>query len=229
MTRREGDNAGGESKQARVVCIVDDETEEYDEECGLGRGGWDGRWDSWVYYYCGGDDKVAISAAAMSCGREGTLRPTMARSKVPRIAPNHQSIASSRPLSLLRQSPSRRLLRAYLHLCMPITLPLALLLDLTLGTQANVSLCKKAPCPRTRTGTNTAMTASQWSHLDAALSFTRIQLPTTGASGLRYRSTRTSLLLRQPWSWPSAFLSTREIAAGVQCWSGKVSKWYPYP
>ena len=211
------------------MYVVDDETEEYDEEYGLGQGGWDGRWATWMYYYCGGDDKVAISAAAMSCGREGTLRPTMARSKVPRIAPNHQSIASSRPLSLLRQSPSRLLLRAYLHLCMPITLPLTLLLDLTLGTQANVSLCKKAPCPRTRISTNTAMTASQWSHLDAALSFTRIQLPTTGASGLRYRSTRTSLLLRQPWSWPSAFLSTCETAAGVECWSGKVSKGYFYP
>jgi hypothetical protein len=24
----------------------------------LGRGGWDGRWATWVYYYCGGDDKV---------------------------------------------------------------------------------------------------------------------------------------------------------------------------
>lgn len=54
------------------------------------------------------------------------------------------------------------------------------------------------------------MTASQWSHLDAALSFTRTQHPRTGASGLRYRSTRTSYLLRQPWSWPSAFDLTRE-------------------
>jgi hypothetical protein len=54
------------------------------------------------------------------------------------------------------------------------------------------------------------MTASQWSHLDAALSFTRIQHPRTGASGLRYRSTRTSYLLRRPWSWPSAFVLTRE-------------------
>ena len=36
MTRREGDNADGGSKQARVVYVVDDdETEEYVEECGL--------------------------------------------------------------------------------------------------------------------------------------------------------------------------------------------------
>ena len=59
------------------------------------------------------------------------------------------------------------------------------------------------------------MTASQWSHLDAALSFTRTQHPRTGASGLRYRSTRTDLLLRQPWSWPSAFALTRETGICV--------------
>lgn len=97
---------------------------------------------------------------------------------------------------------------------------------MTLDAQANVSLCKKAPCPRPRNSTNTAMTASQWSHLDAALSFTRIQHPSTGASGLRYRSTRTLLLLRQPWSWPSAFVLTRETGICVVCWmdvaSGKV-------
>ena len=98
------------------------------------------------------------------------------------------------------------------------------LLDMTLGAQANVSLCKKAPCPRPRNSTNTAMTASQWSHLDAALSFTRIQHPSTGASGLRYRSTRTSLLLRRPWSWPSAFASKLETCICVQYCVGVA--WY---
>lgn len=48
------------SEQSRVVYAVD-ETEEYEEEWS-GRGGWDGRWAAWVYYYCGGDDKVAISS-----------------------------------------------------------------------------------------------------------------------------------------------------------------------
>jgi hypothetical protein len=64
---------------------------------GLGQqGGWDGRWAGWSYYYCGGDDKVAISAAAMSCGREGTLRQP--RFPALRQTHWHRSIASSRPV-----------------------------------------------------------------------------------------------------------------------------------
>ena len=68
------------------------------------------------------------------------------------------------------------------------------------------------------------MTASQWSHLGAALSFTRIRHPSTGASGLRYRSARTSLLMRQPWSWPSAFVLTCETCICVQYCVGVA--WY---
>ena len=70
---------------------------------------------------------IRSSLALQPSGVEG--KAPCASNHVPRIAPNAFHIASSRPL--LVQCPSR-LPRPYVHLCMPIALPLALLLDMTL-------------------------------------------------------------------------------------------------
>ena len=83
-----------------MECVVDDDTEEYDESVGcLGRGGWDGRWAGWMYYYCGGDDKVIISAAAIWCGREGTLRQQPCSPHCAKRFPHRIFPSTPRPVS----------------------------------------------------------------------------------------------------------------------------------